>query len=42
MKVNLIFGHSGYLAKNLYQELIKRKQKVFVVTRKKIKKKKFH
>lgn len=41
MKVNLIFGHSGYLAKNLYQELIKRKQKVFVVTRKKIKKKNF-
>lgn len=41
MKAHLIFGHSGYLAMNLYQELKKKKQKVFVLTRKKVKKKNF-
>ena len=42
MKVNLIFGYTGFLAKNLFLQLIKKKQKVFVITRQVIKKKKFH
>ena len=41
MKVNLIFGYTGFLAKNLYSQLIKKKQKVFVITRQVIKKKNF-